>query len=285
MMYQNGLSGLETEDTVGEFVDESGRRQVRPSTRACVYAPQFAAVRSASGPHENLAVGGLAGTHDGRGVSGLRSRAVPLTGLQREQASGLLVRSRVSGLERPQGTEALAQVAAAAHHVKLNNLFENRLFLAGGQLARAEEAYLAEALQIAAAWTRDQNPVIVASDAAGQELIARFNVEEYVVVEDRRTPGDLKIVKLVDKPAAEPGEVLSFVLRFENTGERDLYYVAITDNLTPRLEYIEGTADCDRAGTFSTEDNGEGSVVLRFELSESLEGGSGGMLTFQCRVR
>ena len=42
---------------------------------------------------------------------------------------------------------------------------------------------------------------------------------------------------------------------------------------------------CSREGTFSTETNEGGSVVLRFELKDPLEAGQGGVIRFCCKVR
>jgi len=39
--------GLDTEDTVAEYTDHLGRRRVKPTNRVAVYAPRFAAVRTA----------------------------------------------------------------------------------------------------------------------------------------------------------------------------------------------------------------------------------------------
>jgi len=61
--------------------------------------------------------------------------------------------------------------------------------------------------------------------------------------------------------------------------------VVIVDNLTPRLEYVDDSATCDLNGHLVTEDNGEGSLVLKWELDEPLAGRTGGVVTFQARVR
>jgi len=279
-----GRQGLETEDTVAEFTDDAGHRRIRPSCRTCIYAPQFAAVRSASLPEVSLTVGRAAGTHDRRRTIGLRSQLTPETELQNDQPIGVNTRSRASGMDRLLSQNELDQIARLARHIKLINAFEDRLFLQRGQLDRTEEAYLAQEVQLAATWTRDLNPVIVASDAGGQEVIAEFTVEEYVGIEDKSTPGDLKIIKLVDKPTALPGDIVTFTIHYENIGDRSLYRINIVDNLTPRLEFIDGTTDSDRKGVFTVEPNGEGSVIVTFELTDPLPGLTGGTLTFQCRV-
>lgn len=286
-VYHNefGRQGLETEDTVAEFTDDTGRRQIRPSCRACIYAPQFAAVRSASMPEVGLAVDRAAGTYDHRATVGLHSKLTPEVELQNDQPIGVNSRSRASGMDRLLSQNELDQIARLARHIKLINAFEDRLFLHRAELDRTEEAYLAEEVQLAATWTRDLNPVIVASDASGQEVIASFSVEEYVGVEDQSKPGDLKIIKLVDKPTAQPGDVVTFTIHYENIGDRNLYRINLVDNLTPRLEFIDGTTDSDRKGEFTVEPNGEGSVIVTFELAEPLPGMTGGTIMFQCRVR
>ncbi|MGD9857399.1 MAG: hypothetical protein AB7U20_20845 [Planctomycetaceae bacterium] len=285
MYTASGRSGLDTEDTVAEFTDEEGCVCIRPSTRTCIYAPQFAAVRSMSLQQINLSVDKLAGAHDHRSSIGFRSQLTPGVEEHIDQPVGINVRSRVSGLDADVSGGAIARVQTTARHVKLNNVFENELFLAPGGLDRSQEAYLAHAIQLAAAWTRDLNPVIVAVDAAGQEVIGKFQIEEYVGIEDRSRKGDLKIIKVVDEPTAVPGDVVSFTIHYENVGDRSLLNVRIIDNLTPRLELAPDSPQSDREGRFHVEDNHEGSVVLTFELAEALPGRTAGTLTFQCRVR
>ncbi len=280
-----GRRGLDTEDTVAEFTDDTGRRHIRPSTRTCIYAPQFAAVRSASLPQIGVAVDRLAGTHDRRGTVGLLAEQA--TGVQQhnDQPIGLDLRTRASGLDRDMADSSVAKVVAPARHIKLNNVFENELFLAPGGLDRTQEAYLAHIVQVAAAWTRNLNPVIVATDSAGEEVLANFSVEEYVGVEDRSRKGDLKIIKVVDEPTAVPGDVVTFTIHYENIGDRNLYNIQILDNLTPRLELLPDSMESDREGEFTIEDNNEGSIVLTFTLTDPLPGTTSGTLTFQCRVR
>jgi uncharacterized repeat protein (TIGR01451 family) len=140
-------------------------------------------------------------------------------------------------------------------------------------------------MQRAATWNRDQNPVIVASDEFGQELLASFHVEEYIGTEDRRTPGELQIIKLADKSAASPGEVIRFTIRFRNDGGREVSRVRILDHLTPRLEYVPGSALTELDGQLTLEAEADGSQVLTFALEQPLAGGASGEITFECKVR
>ena len=79
--------------------------------------------------------------------------------------------------------------------------------------------------------------------------------------------------------------MITFTIRFDNLGDRELRNIRIIDNLTPRLEYIDDSVTSDREGSINVDDNGEGSQVLRFELDEPLTGHTGGVISFQAKLR
>ena len=54
-------AGLDTEDTVAEFTDHTGKNRVRPTNRVCVYAPRFSTMRTISRPHEGMNLNEIAG--------------------------------------------------------------------------------------------------------------------------------------------------------------------------------------------------------------------------------
>lgn len=280
-----GVGGLETEDTVAEFVDHEGRRHVRPSTRACVYAPKFAAVRSISQPVTGYSIDKLSGAHVGVGLAGL-DRGLSLDVQQQaDQLSAVRMRERASGLGADAGDRDLHQVYAADQHLKIQNTYEDRAFSGGAEHGQTSEAYLASAVQRAIAWSRDQNPVIVAKDNYGHQVLASFRAHDYTGVEDRRTPGELKIIKLADKTTARPGDTLTFTIRFENRGGRELSDVRIMDHLSPRLEYVPQSAITELDGRLTLEEQSDGSQVLTFELEQPLAGGATGEITFRTVVR
>jgi uncharacterized repeat protein (TIGR01451 family) len=183
------------------------------------------------------------------------------------------------------GSGGLARADGAVAHDHAHAAHQNLAFLQDGLFRQADIAILAYGVQAAGAWTRDENPAIYAHDARGHELEARFSALEYVGIDDRRATGELRIVKLADAEVARPGDVITFTLRFDNLGGRELHEVQIVDNLTPRLEYVAGSVSSELAGALDIAPNGEGSSILTFRLAEPLRGHSGGVITFQCRVR
>lgn len=278
--------GLETEDTIAEYRDHLGRDHVKSSNRVAIYSPRFGAVRTVSGPQSGVSVDRLALTEDGARAVGMRNQASTLHHSQRESSEGVLVRSRASGLEVGEGEITFEQQQYVTEHNKLLNAFQGIRYGNFDQLLQTDKAQLAYRIEAAVVWTRDQFPVITAGMRAGQEVQARFKVQELIGAEDeRRVPGRLQIVKLADRKIAAQGEVVTFTIRYDNLGDRELTEVRIVDNLTPRLEYLADSAESDRPGRFFVDDNHEGSVILRFELDEELPGHAGGTISFQARVR
>ncbi len=283
---QDSMMGLESEDTIAEYQDHRGRRRVKATNRVAIYAPRFAAVRTISGLTENRAVLRPTSHLDQVQGAGLRSRVAMKKHLQRDRLQGVRMRSRPGGVLADAGAADATTTKGAAQHTKLLNLFEAARFLQDGTLGKAELAVIGKSATAAQSWSRDLNPVIVGSATGGQEIYAMFKVVELVGVEEgRKRDARLRIVKLADRDAARPGDVITFTIRFDNLGDRELQFVRIIDNFTPRLEFVEDSATSDLEGSIHVDDNGEGSQILRVELDKPLAGGDGGVITFQARVR
>jgi uncharacterized repeat protein (TIGR01451 family) len=97
--------------------------------------------------------------------------------------------------------------------------------------------------------------------------------------------GPLLIDKWPDRLVALIGDLVTFTLRYRNTGRQPIQNIVVVDNLTPRFEYVPGTAKTDRDGTFTFQPNQAGSHLLRWEFSGELPPGESGLITFQVRVR
>ncbi len=278
-------AGLETEDTIAEYFDAQGKKHAKPSSRVCIYAPKFAAVRSMSSSlvAEDLAY--AAGTHHGIRSAGIETHLELAEDAQRTVLDRIDRRSRASGVEAQAFNADLTQRQGLAAHQDLFAAYQNTLFVTTGRFRQADAAILAYAAQAAGMWTRDRNPQIYANDERGMEYRALFQANETIGIEESDRPGDLRIVKLADKQVAMPGDRIKFTIRFDNVGGQELYGVKIIDNLTPRLRYVDRSADSDHEGQLNIDDNGEGSEILEFVLDQPLRGGTGGVITFECEVR
>lgn len=219
------------------------------------------------------------------GGTGLRAHVGSTWHAQREGSEPLATRSRPSGIETEAGQRGLNQALATGTNAKTLNVFEERSRTGNVQLAQSSEAQLALGIQAAITWTRTQFPTISANAVSAHEGITEKISAVFAVAESMDKPGRLEIVKLADKRTALPGDIVTFTIHYENLGDRELRNINIVDNLTPRLQYIEDSATSDRAGRLVTEDNQEGSLILRWELDEPLPGRTRGTVTFQARVR
>lgn len=284
--YHSGSrQGLETEDTVAEFRDHTGEFHMRPSNKVCVYAPRFGAVRSLRNVNEDVAVDRLAAAIENRRTSGLHSPLAVADHGRSTPPVGIRVRSRASGVENNDVMSAFSQNLSPAVQQQTQEALQKLAFVQRGELHRGEEAFLAERIDAALVWTRDAHPQIQARSESPQEAYTSARPHQYVLSEKEERKGDLRIVKLADRKVAQQGDVITFTIRYDNLGDRELTEVQIVDNLTTRLEFIEGSETSDRLADFTAASNGEGSHVLTFQLTEPLPGRTGGVLTFQTRVR
>jgi uncharacterized repeat protein (TIGR01451 family) len=95
----------------------------------------------------------------------------------------------------------------------------------------------------------------------------------------------LHIIKWPDKCGAMIGDTVAFYLKFTNQGGQPISDVVIRDSLTPRFEYVPGSAKTDREALFTVTPNDAGSTVLRWEFGGVLQPHQTGIVSFQVRVR
>jgi uncharacterized repeat protein (TIGR01451 family) len=121
------------------------------------------------------------------------------------------------------------------------------------------------------------------------EVVAQMQLQVVVgtVVQQTPPPPDRPLVlcKWADKQAAHIGDVVTFSLRYTNTGGQPMTDVIVTDSLTGRLEYIPGSAKSDRDASFTTQPNEAGSQILRWVIGGKLLPRQSGLVTFQARIR
>jgi uncharacterized repeat protein (TIGR01451 family) len=95
----------------------------------------------------------------------------------------------------------------------------------------------------------------------------------------------LLIIKWPDRHSAMVSDIVTFTLRYTNSGGQPISNIVVSDSLTTRFEYVPGTAKTDREAIFTTQPNEAGSQVLRWAVSGSLQPRESGIVTFQVRVR
>jgi uncharacterized repeat protein (TIGR01451 family) len=97
--------------------------------------------------------------------------------------------------------------------------------------------------------------------------------------------GRLEICKLADRSDALPGEVVTFAIKVANVGDAPVEDIVLTDNLTTRLEYVDGSQTCSGGAIFESFVNDGQSLRLQWKLTDQLRVGESVTIRFQCRVR
>lgn len=281
----DGSVVLQFEETVGTFLDDHSERHIEPSTRVCVYAPAFGAVTTISRPVVEQIVGKVAGTHDHVGLVGYAAPIGPRIGEQTDTGHQTRMRSRPTEVDGQRVDANVGSVTQVEKHQRTLNVLQEFNFIGDKSLDGTTIAILNEGIDAAVAWQRNEAPIIAGRGETLVEVTGSTSLQEYLVVEDRRQEGELRLVKTADVSSAQPGEEVKFVIRYDNQGGKPVFDVTIVDHLSPRLELVESSVQCDDQCEVIIEDDYEGSVYLKVRLSEALESKSGGVVTFTCRVR
>ncbi|MDW8244049.1 MAG: hypothetical protein RMJ88_12630 [Thermogemmata sp.] len=139
------------------------------------------------------------------------------------------------------------------------------------------------------------NQVGVSLFAAAEQVQAVAQVSGLKVVGVLVTPeqltayptvAPLTVSKQIDPPGArQPGDTITITIRFFNSGNQPLGQLAVTDHLSPRLEYVAESAQTSRAANFSLTPQDDGTVLLRWDFPGDLLPGQGGSIRFKARIR
>ena len=280
------MQGLETEDTAAEYVDDLDKRKIAPSNKVCIYAPRFGSVSSISEPVEGVGSGRPVQSVATQLGTALSNRDVAIAQQQREPTEGLVNRARGSAVSNLTGAEVTEQPIAIGKHTHTSTIAQEFSTLVTGRLSQADELRLATSITSALSFSRAQYPEISAVSQQGMELRSTFRQTELTGIENRNGGrGVLRIIKMTDAKTAQSGDIVTFTIRYDNIGDSEVHDVVIIDNLTPRLEYVDDSAQCDVDGRLDLEDNGEGSQILRWILEEPVAPHKGGVVSFQARVK
>jgi uncharacterized repeat protein (TIGR01451 family) len=293
------LYGLDPEDTVGEYTDASGRRRVVPSNRICLCAPRFAVLRSELPVGRYEAALSVQDAHSVREQTVVEQRTPSLQERQFAEMKLILSKEKPSGATASQGVGALVRVDILEARQLDLSLVSFLSQNAPQRLTEVERTRFMKQVEFALALSRPLG-VSGVQQTVGTAALARVEGTTDVVSsvletrdftlccdEPHPLPPDkpLLLLKCADRQAAQPGDVVTFFLRYSNHGGRPLTDVAISDSLSGRLEYVAGSAQSDRDAVFTTEKNEAGSTILRWEVTGRLQAGQNGLLRFQAKVR
>lgn len=278
------VQGLNLEDTVAHFDTQDGRTMVERTNCEYVYAPRFSSVRSVVSLVANEMISGPNYYAKPVRVARLEDASASRTNVEQQQPIGGTANIRLGAYQREMHDGQFAyDLKAAKAQVHLSP-YEDLQVIRTGAMQSADKARLAESVESAIAWTKDDGLQVLIDKTRSVEHTGDQRAHALFIVREPEY-ARLRICKLASTPAALPGEQVEFTLRYDNAGDQVLGNIVILDNLTTRLEYVEGSATSSRPAHFSVQPNQGESLVLRWEIDEPLHPGDGGIVRFRCRVR
>ncbi len=277
--------GLTHEDTIVQYETVDGQARIQASNRVCVYAPRFAAVRKVYQTvllDQREAIAGVEQPLQMKRIDDVAASNTYVQPLQPGRYLGTKNASRLLAQDRSQPVDNVQAVAGTEAQWLP---YEDLNVIRRGVMDNSEKARLAAKLEAAIVWSNPQAVQVVidgqlAAEASGKVEAAQ--VLHYKLPDGKRR---LRIVKIADRKDAQPGDEISFTLRIDNVGDLPVHHATILDELTPRLEFVDGSAQCSAEHEFTAKPNRGGSSTLRWEVDQAIPVGEGFIIRFRCRVR
>ncbi len=278
------LKGLEVEDTIAHFDTLSGDVEIVSSNRAHVYAPRFAAVRQVrnvlvseqrSSPYASAS---FVGSSDY--IGNLEAGAV-----KQPLATVRAVGTKM-GLSVQQNDRGILIDDIDAPQESRNQLlpYENLEVTTAGIYDQMDSPILLDGSDTAHTWSNVEMAQVTLENGGAFVRTGVVGGQETVIYEMPDGPSKLRLIKKASVCAATPGETISFTIQFENIGDQAIGNITILDMLTSRLKYVDDSEECSVEYDFVTNQE-EDALQLRWDVSEALEPGEGGVIQFECIVK
>ncbi|MBQ9873997.1 MAG: DUF11 domain-containing protein [Thermoguttaceae bacterium] len=279
------VENLDPEDSAVHFDTVDGRILTEPTNRVFLYAPRFGAVRQVLSPVEGAQRTAL---DTATRAQGAEESASSVQADVRSQDEKLL--SATGTQEIAAAESAMAPASANARTAPL--AVDGRLNLQGfsksitaERLGTEELALLMDGALAAQSWSGREG-VAVSTDRTNVFSNVYLDGPSIVcAIKDGTVTSKLRVIKIANKDAARPGELVEFTLRFENIGDEPIGNVTILDNLSARLRYVDGTAKSSVPADFLADLSESGSLVLRWEVKDPLQPKEFGVVQFICKVQ
>ncbi len=279
-----GLRGIDPRDALILFRDDK-RPRVLPTNTVCIYAPRFASVRTVLGVNESQTVTILreADRLEKSSVSAMRQG--PKRFAQNTTAETNRVRVRASGL----GGRIFA---GEKSELLVLNGYENSINVASRGIIEGAEGIKSRAKAVRNRGTiapvtiqKGAGTVVTGVYEGAGQMVMTWTPRETVGVETPPDRPGISVNKQVSVDQAEPGDTVTFTIRYKNTGNTPIRAVSIVDSLMPRLEYVAKSALGPAGTVFTAGENKASSLELRWDLPGALAPGVEGYVSFDAIVR
>jgi uncharacterized repeat protein (TIGR01451 family) len=280
------LTGVSPSETAAQFSRPGERPRLVTSNQVCVYAPRFGLVRSSAALIATLHMDGPRNVDHRLRRAAVEGRVTADYKVQKDKVNSLRRRERLGSVamnETLGGIDELRVIAAMVKEEGYDKVFGH---IGPNHMGQSDDPRIAMSIEAAKAWNRDQFPAYTAITEGGGEVAgSMLTGEVQQIKQPYRKPGDLTLWKTVTPQNAQQGEIVEFAIYYRNVGQLPLENVSIIDSLTARLEYVADSSQTDRRAVFTASPNDAESHELRWDISDPLPGGEGGVVWFKAKVR
>lgn len=275
--------GLDPEDTVIQYTTKTGVTEVQAGCRVAIYAPRFGSVRKRTGVLESdLAL--RPQTADlPAGPGTIKEKLPPIQVMAPVKANTkdtVRVVEAFLDRQRPMPAELVLPMGEISDAFKP---YEDLDIIRNGNIKMTDPAKLAVAAAAARIWSNIDALQVLIDGQEAAVVVDQKQAREFTLYEYKGAR--VRICKVASEQIANPGDIVSFTIRYDNIGEQPVSKLVVTDSLAPRLEYVESTQQSSIEARFSTSPNEAGSSVLRWEIDKELQPGEGGFVRFDAKVR
>jgi len=279
------VNGLDMEDTIAHYDTVDGRRLTEPSNKVYIYAPRFGAVRQVSGVRANDDFTQAIAFDQTQKPFAPQETQYWAAGQQNIQLESQ-IDARPTLIDQASSFAGVMSEQTKAIGFTHDLLpYENERWVGSGQVDASAIPWLAKQSAAALTWAGDQMVQVVLDNQGAMEEVSDQKLQSTFTIKSPEGENKLKVQKIASTDSAQPGEEVSFTIRFDNVGTQVIGNVTIIDSLSTRLEYIEDSAQCSVPADFFTSVNEGDSLAIRCEVVDPLEPGQGGIIRFRCRVR
>ena len=276
-------TGLDPEDTVIQYTTKGGVTEVQAGCRVAIYSPRFGSVRKRTATvQSDLAL--RPQTADLPTGPGLIKEKLPpiqvMVPVKVNSKDAVRVVEAFRDRQRPLPSELVLPMAVISDAFKP---YEDLDIIRNGNIRTTDPAKLAIASAAARIWANVDALQVLIDGQEAAEIVDLKQAREYTLYELKGAR--VRICKVASEQVANPGDTVSFTIRYDNIGEQPVSNLVITDSLAPRLEYIDATQQSSLPARFSTTPNDVGSAVLRWEIDQEVKPGEGGFVRFDTKVR
>lgn len=276
-------TGLDPEDTVIQYTTKGGVTEVQAGCRVAIYSPRFGSVRKRTGTlQSDLALRPqTADLPTGPGY--IKEKLPPIQVMVPVKANSkdaVRVVEAFRDRQRPLPSELVLPMAVVSDAFKP---YEDLDVIRNGNIKTTDPAKLAMASAAARIWGNIEALQVLIDGQEAVEIVDLKQAREYTLYELKGAR--VRICKVASEQVANPGDTVSFTIRYDNIGEQPVSKLVITDSLAPRLEYVDATQQSSLPARFTTSPNDVGSSVLRWEIDQEVKPGEGGFVRFDAKVR